>query len=120
MKSLYQLNAYRDTSPHVLHHYGSIGDDCAGVFRILSAQDQQTLTVIATNGGGWDHVSVSRGDRCPSWFEMEQVKRMFFKDDEVAMQLHVPATDHINVHNYCLHLWRPHFATIPLPPKGFV
>jgi hypothetical protein len=38
---------------------------------------------------------------------MAFVKRLFFRDDETAMQLHVPASDHVNQHPYCLHLWRP-------------
>jgi hypothetical protein len=68
------------------------------------------LAIIASNGMGWDHVSVSRADRCPTWDEMELVKRLFFKDDECAMQLHVPPSDHINCHPNCLHLWRPQTA----------
>lgn len=78
------------------------------------------LGIIASWVDGWDHVSVSRKDRCPTWDEMETVKRLFFTDDETAMQLHVPPSDHINVHPYCLHLWRPHGAAIPMPPQGMV
>jgi hypothetical protein len=78
------------------------------------------LHIIASWGGGWDHVSVSLHDRCPTWDEMERVKRAFFLDGETAMQLHVPVKDHINVHPYCLHLWRPHEGSIPLPPKWMV
>jgi len=69
---------------------------------------------------GWDHVSVSRTSRCPNWPEMEFVKRKFFEDNETAMQLHVAIADHINMHPYTLHLWRPHNAEIPMPPKDAV
>jgi hypothetical protein len=65
------------------------------------------MKVIISNGGGWDHVSVSLENRCPTWKEMCAVKDLFFKDDEVAMQLHVAKADHINHHPFCLHLWRP-------------
>jgi hypothetical protein len=78
------------------------------------------LRIIASWSEGWDHVSVSLPDRCPTWDEMERVKRAFFKDDECAMQLHVPCADYINCHPYCLHLWRPHKSTIPMPPKNMV
>ena len=102
------------------------------------------LKVIASNGGGWDHVSVSCQNRCPTWAEMDYVKNLFFKDDEVVIQLHVAKSDHINYHPYCLHLWRPQTneelaairaewgeewppeypvnspGAIPLPPKEFV
>lgn len=80
------------------------------------------LRVIAASGGGWDHVSVSTETRCPTWEEMELVAGLFFKSDEVAMQLHVPAKDHINAHPFVLHWWRPlgKLKKIPLPPKGYV
>ena len=78
------------------------------------------LRVIASWTDGWDHVSISLPDRCPNWSEMERVKRAFFQDHEVAMQLHVAPSDHISVHPFCLHLWRPHNAVIPLPPKEMV
>jgi hypothetical protein len=51
---------------------------------------------------------------------MEQIKRLFFNDNEVAMQLHVTPDNHISVHPHCLHIWRPHDVEIPLPPKEFV
>lgn len=65
------------------------------------------LRVIASDGLGWDHVSVSRPDRCPTWDEMAFVKKQFFHADETVMQLHVPEAAHINCHPFCLHLWRP-------------
>lgn len=48
------------------------------------------------------------------------VKDMFFKPEETVMQLHPAKSDYINVHPYCLYLWRPHDNAIPLPPKIFV
>lgn len=78
------------------------------------------LHIIASWGDLWDHVSVSRRDRCPTWSEMEMVKRKFFKDTEVAFELHVPPSKHINIHPYCLHMWRPHNAEIPLPPEYMI
>jgi hypothetical protein len=76
-----------------------------GAFRVLCRG--QWLNVIASCGGGWDHVSVSRPDRCPTWGEMDWVKRQFFHDDETAVQYHVHTGQKINNHPYCLHLWRP-------------
>lgn len=78
------------------------------------------LRVIACAGGDWDHVSVSCSDRIPTWDEMEKIKRMFFKESETAMQLHVPTAQHINIHHNVLHLWRPHSVAIPLPPAWMV
>lgn len=78
------------------------------------------LRVIASDGLGWDHVSVSLAHRCPTWEEMEFVRGLFFRDDETVMQLSVPATDHISLHPNCLHWWRPQTETIPRPPNALV
>jgi hypothetical protein len=78
------------------------------------------LRVVASAGGGWDHVSVSLANRTPTWAELEYVRKLLFKPDEVVVQYHVPAEDHVNIHPYCLHLWRPHGVQLPLPPKIFV
>lgn len=120
MRNLHLLNIYRDYSREVIAHYGSTGDYRGGAFLVPSPLDAAAMRVIASSDDGWDHVSVSRANRCPNWQEMEHVKRLFFKDDEIAMQLHVPVADHINVHPHCLHLWRPLTKPIPMPPKIMV
>ena len=94
MKDLTQLDAYRQRTPRVLARYGSFGDQGNGVFSLPSPRGGGALLCIASNGDGWDHVSVSLPNRCPNWPEMEHVKRLFFADDETAMQLHVPPADH--------------------------
>lgn len=65
------------------------------------------LSIRISNGGGWDHVSVSLIHRCPTWSEMCFVKSLFFKDDEWVMQLHPPKSENVNYYKFCLHLWRP-------------
>lgn len=92
-----------------------------GAFALRSPiEPKRLLRVLASNGEGWDHLSVSMVNRCPRWSEMEFIKRLFFLPEEVAMQLHVPPSDHISFHPYCLHIWRPHGAEIPLPPPELV
>jgi len=120
MRNLHTLNCYRRTDRDVIAHYGTTGDDRFGVFEVPSAIDRQPMIVIASSGDGWDHVSVSRRTRCPNWREREQVKRLFFRDDETAMQLHVPPAEHVSCHPFCLHLWRPLNCDIPPPPAEFV
>lgn len=93
-------------------------DDEGGGF--LVHDGKKWLKVIASFGDGWDHVSVSLPTRCPTWEEMEFVKRLFFNEDEVAYQLHVAPKDHINIHSYVLHMWRPQDVAIPLPPTYMV
>lgn len=120
MRNLNLLDQYRDTSLAVIEHYGWAGDETCGVFRVPSPIDGNLLCIVASCGEGWDHVSVSRATRCPNWPEMQAVYKMFFAEGETAMQLHVPAADHVNCHPYCLHLWRPQEIDIPRPPAEFV
>ena len=103
---------YRD-APHGYH--SAYGDDF-GVFEIPHHPTAVVLHVLATCDEGWDHVSVSLPKRCPNWPEMHHVKTLFWSPDEAVMQLHPPEDDYRNYHPYCLHLWRPHDAEIPLPP----
>lgn len=120
MRNLRLLDVYRRTDADVIAHWGWVGDESCGAFQVPSPIDGQPLLVIAAAGDGWDHVSVSRKNRCPNWPEMEHIKRLFFREDEAAMQLHVPPSDHISYHDYCLHLWRPQNAEIPRPPAMMV
>ena len=78
------------------------------------------LRMIASDGEGWEHVSVSLVDRCPTWDEMCYVKDLFWLSTECVMQLHPPERDHVNNHPFCLHLWRPSADNIPRPPADFV
>lgn len=82
------------------------------------------LFVIASNGGGWDHASVTVdprfGMRCPSWSKMDAVRGLVWDDEECVMQLHVPRSEHVDCHPHCLHLWRPQRVAIPRPPSIFV
>lgn len=91
-----------------------------GVFLMPSRPGQPPLQIIASDGLDWEHVSVSRPDRTPTWDEMCAVKAAFWTDDECVMQLHPPKADWVNNHPRCLHLWRPVAAEIPRPPSMMV
>lgn len=115
------IDKWRDRSAAVIARFGGIGDHTVGRFIIiLPLSSGVPLTVIAAAGHGWDHVSVSAPGRCPTWHEMDAIKRLFFETNETAMQLHVPPAEHVNRHPYVLHLWRPHGAEIPRPPEWMV
>jgi hypothetical protein len=119
--TLPNIDLYRDRSEFLRHVYGGIGDHTCGVFDIPSPIDAAPMHIIASSDMGWEHVSISRKNRCPNWPEMEFVTRLFFHPDEVAMQLHVAAAEHLSLHPYCLHLWRPNDGReIPLPPPFLV
>lgn len=115
------VDRFRLRTPQILERFGSYGDEGCGMFVLPSpAQSWVRVSVIAATGMGWDHVSVSTRNRAPFWEEMDAIKRLFFRPEEEAFQLHVAEADHVNVHPYCLHLWRPHFEVMPLPPKAMV
>lgn len=87
---------------------------------------QPPLKFIASDGSGappgerWEHVSVSRPDRCPTWEEMCHVKALFWAPEDPVVQLHPPRSTWVNNHPHCLHLWRSLDAVQPLPPQWMV
>lgn len=101
--------------------YGSNPGDDFGAFEIDGPCNQR-LKILASPGDAnenipWEHVSVSCMNRCPNWAEMCYVKDIFWDLEDTVMQLHVPKSQWINQHPYCLHLWRPLKEGIPLPPS---
>lgn len=119
MKNLNYLNEYR------IPLYDDYGDEHNGVFMIPI--DNKFFQVVASDGDDWDHVSITiktqTGElvkRCPKWNEMCKIKEMFFEDDEEVMQFHPKKEDYVDVHPYCLHLWRPQKLKIPSPPSYMV
>ncbi len=79
-------------------------------------------SVIWSNGGGWEHVSICPVDSkyTPSWEDMCRLKDMFFNDDEVVVQYHPAKREYVNNLLNCLHLWRPINETLPTPPTIMV
>jgi hypothetical protein len=121
MRDLRELDRFRVVNEYTARYFAGAKPAEVGFFELpLLDRPNISLQVLATAGLGWDHVSVSLPFRCPTWDEMERVKRLFFRDDETAMQLHVPPADHVNHHPYCLHLWRPLRGAIPRPPAALV
>jgi len=92
----------------------------SGAFRVPLKTNRQTVHVIASEGEGWRHVSVSRPDRTPTWDEMCEVKDLFFGPDEWGLQYHPAASDYVNFHPHCLHLWQPIDAQVLTPPAWMV
>ena len=71
-------------------------------------------------GCGFEHLSVSTPIKCPTWEQMCKMKDIFWRDDEVCMQLHPKKEDYVNCMQYCLHIWRPIDKEIPMPPSIMV
>jgi len=78
------------------------------------------FNVIASDGEGWEHVSVSLPTRCPEWDEMCLIKDIFWDPEDCVVQCHPPRDEYVNKHPNCLHMWRPTTAILPRPPTWMV
>jgi hypothetical protein len=78
------------------------------------------LKMIASDGAGWEHVSVStKSGSLPSWSTMCTIKNMFWDEEDWVVQFHPAKSEYVN--NYpCLHLWRPSNKEMPTPPSILV
>jgi len=97
---------------------GPMGSDksygCNGLFMI--PKGKINFRVIASDGAGWEHVSVSLNKkRSPTWDEMCFIKDMFWDKEDTVIQYHPSEENYVNHHPYCLHLWRPIDYKIPIP-----
>ena len=66
------------------------------LLEMANMKHQQKLRIIASDGFGWEHVSVSRRDRCPTWEEMCQIKALFWDEDDCVIQYHPPRSEYVN------------------------
>ncbi len=98
------------------------GDDNNGMFMVPYGPKvmQALLRVIASNGEGWEHVSVSLEDRLPTWPEMCHIKGLFWDDEDCVVQFHPPKSEYVNCHPNCLHLWRKIGSEFETPPAWMV
>jgi len=87
--------------------------------------------IVASDGDGWEHVSVHILDkqtstpktRTPKWDEMEFVKNLFWDEEDTVIQYHPAKSNYVNVHPNVLHLWRPCGGwgdKLPTPPLYMV
>lgn len=84
----------------------------------------QLVKIIASDQEGWQHVSVSLQHRpmfTPNWKTMCMVKDLFWEPEDVVVQFHPRASEYVNHHPGCLHLWRcTDGREFPTPPSIFV
>lgn len=95
-----------------------------GAFELPALRGGRRMFVIASDGMGWEHVSVHILDgkrmHTPTWTEMCHIKDLFWDGDDCVVQYHPPQSEYINNHPHTLHLWRPTGQTIPNPPSILV
>jgi hypothetical protein len=117
MRNLYDLNPFR-RAEYELNVIGRLGNRGNGVFEFPLGGE--ILRAVISDGDNWDHVSISLAHRCPTWEEMEHVRKLVTGPNEVWVQFGVPESEHINFHPYCLHWWRHQYRTVKLPPSDMV
>lgn len=98
-----------------------------GMFVFQKRGVDMIYVVIASDGMGWEHVSVHlqsstnvRKTYTPNWDDMCEIKRIFWGADDTVIQYHPPESDYVNNHPNTLHLWRPIGTDIPRPPSILV
>ena len=98
----------------------TLNDGNNGAFLIKHLKLRRPIMVIASDGYGWEHVSVSLPDRCPTWGEMCIIKALFWDSEDCVVQYHPPSSVYVNDHPYVLHLWRPVGVNLPMPDQIMV
>lgn len=98
----------------------SFGNNGAFEFEHYKPASSLKFFCIASDGEGWEHVSVSFPKRCPTWEEMCVIKALFWDPEDCVMQYHPPSSEHVSYHDFCLHLWRPVGVSFPSPPSWMV
>ncbi len=114
------------------HHLDYVNSDISygnnGMFNI-KLSNQVVAWIIASDGAGWEHVSVhmtdgkitkGNGERTPTWSEMCKIKDIFWDGEDCVVQYHPPKSTYINNHAFTLHLWKPISIIIPMPESILV
>lgn len=86
--------------------------------RSNKASDKCLVQLTCINN--WEHLSVSHSNKIPSWLCMEEMKEMFFEDDEECFQFHPKMDNYINNNEYTLHIWRRKDGKMETPPHILV
>ena len=87
---------------------------------VRSFKQSDKALVNATIIQGWEHLGVSFKNKIPSWECMQEMKELFFKDDEECFQIHPKADNYVNNNEYTLHIWRPVEGMKQIPPSVLV
>ena len=106
----------------ILKVYKNIETDKVSKLKVevRSVKQSDKALVNATIIQGWEHLGVSFKNKIPSWECMQEMKELFFYDDEECFQLHPKADNYVNNNEYTLHIWRPIDGNFPIPPSVLV
>jgi hypothetical protein len=82
--------------------WSTFGPD--GIIGQAPAGRSVIATVASHDGVEWIHTSVARTDRLPSYHDLTGLHAAVWGDG-YAYQMFVPASRHVNIHGFALHLW---------------
>lgn len=78
-------------------------------YHYLTTTEPPRAAIIVTgwhhDGVGWLHASMSRTDQVPSYDDLMHLHRAVWGPTGYSYQVFAPPDKHVNVHEYCLHLW---------------
>lgn len=125
--SFHVPNEYRLRDHPILGSSDADGNN--GFF--LIPNDKGLYAVQASDGLGWEHISVSLQRKykdgtlktlrlCPTWGQMCSMKSVFWDAENIVIQFHPAESDYRNLHEFTLHLWRPVDLMFPCPPSEMI
>lgn len=114
MRNLNELKQYRVDHPFVK------SSPYSGAFKVyVNGRSFMVVASIDNCGpsGMMEHISVTMKNqkRCPTWEEMAAIKDMFFLPEEECVQYHPKHSEYVNLHEFCLHIWRPVDGRLQMP-----
>lgn len=86
-------------APYPLGGDSWVFDNFDGLRRIIVSHDP-----IAEPGVDWVHASISHREHMPTYADLKRMHDAVFRDGW-AYQVFAPPSDHINLHEFCLHLF---------------
>ena len=115
MRHIREIMSHKSVEPVAVNATG-------GAF-IVRHRDKRFKAIVGL-GDGWEHVSVSQYSknpkRVPNYQEMKAIKRVFFREDEWAVEYHPSVSEYKSVNPWVLHIWRPTDVELPIPPSYMV
>lgn len=101
------------------HPVLGLGDE-NGAYLEIPNGGMRPLRCVASNGEGWEHVSVSKENgQLPNWVEMCRVKDFFWDEEDCVVQFHPKKSEYVN-NAQVLHLWRKIGHEFETPPTILV
>lgn len=111
-------DAEKYRKPHPLGFPHGKGDDF-GWFEVPT-KSGRLFVMVAPSDEEWQHVSVSKKERTPTWEEMSFIKNLFFDDEDICVSFFPAKSQYVNLAKNCLHIWRNTRIPFPTPPTYLI